>query len=268
MKKRWSILILVLFILIVTSLFSLLIFRYLKNIIIRSSIFYKFEKTYWLSFWWIQLEFVKIKYHWPWFEDTIDYWSNTNKKNRTCDNCYIKVKNTALNKIIWWNYYSLENKIETCDDLPENWRITLKKWEWILVPIFKDNSNSNAENKLSWNDLIPINSFSPVTLYRNMQWSHYILWITNWTNSEIYDWVTDTSKNKTFTFSLSPDTNTFLWLVQNTNTTTKYCIQFFEKIPTNRNYIISTAKYQDFSLTLKWVKYKSVPSFMIYSIIK
>jgi len=269
MKKNWSILIFVLFILIITSLFSLLVFRYLKNILLRSSTFYKFEKTYWLSFGWIQLEFVKIKYHWPWFEDTINSWSSTNKKNRNCKNCYIQIKNKALSKIVWGTYYSLENKSETCKQIPQNQRISLNKWEWILIPLFKDNCNPTLENKLSGNNLTPINNFSPITLYRDIPWSSYIIWITDWTSNEITGWITTNTPNKKiFNFSFISNTNTFFWLVQNTNTLTKYCLQFNKPVPTNRNYITSTAKYQDFSLTLKWVKYKAVPSFMIYSIIK
>jgi hypothetical protein len=50
MKKNGSILIFVLFMLAVSSLLALLIVEYVKNILNNSSIYYKFEKSYYLAY--------------------------------------------------------------------------------------------------------------------------------------------------------------------------------------------------------------------------
>jgi phage-related holin len=63
MRKNASILIFVLFMMIVVSLYAILIAIFVKNIINRSGIFHRFEKTYYLAYAGIELELTKTKYH-------------------------------------------------------------------------------------------------------------------------------------------------------------------------------------------------------------
>lgn len=272
MKKNGSILIFVLFMLAVSSLLALLIVEYVKNILNNSSIYYKFEKSYYLAYWWIELELVKIKNHWPGFEDTISWNSETNSKNRLCKNCHFIVKNKSLSNILWWDSFVLENNIASCNNLPENHWIKLKWWEWIIFPLFKSSSISYKENKLVDSVVNPIN-INQINLYYSWNiWDHFILWITNWNNSEIFTGNLITSYwNKSYIPTFSNFNNqTYLWLVRQTSWTTpdSFCLWLNKAIPTDRNYITSEGKYRNFYLVLKSTKLKKVPNYLIYSIIK
>ena len=277
MRKSWSILIFVLFMMIVTSLLALLITQYIRNILNYSSNYYKFEKSYYLAYWWIELELIKIKNHWPGFEDSINSTSPTNLKNRNCKNCYFETQNKSLSNVIWWDWYTLENEINDCSQLPEEHWIKLKWWEGIIFPLFIDNdSNINSENNIVWNSnysIIDIKN-QQINIFINWNiWDHFIIWFTNWNKNLILSWkLISNSDNKNYSVDLNfnVDNNTYMGLIRKTSwyNPDNFCLQLPEKITTNRNYIISKWKYLDFYLTLKTVKLNKVPDYLIYSIIK
>ncbi len=274
MKKKCSILIFVLFMMIVTSLFAILIAIFLKNILNRWTILYKFEKAYYLAYWGIELELTKIKYHSRWFEDKIDSWSNTNK-NWKCKNCYFSVTNKSLSKFVVNDRHILEKSYTSCSDINENWFINFQKaGDGILLPLYiNTDSNLNNENPLSGNDINPITNFTPVKLFRTWQAAgvSYIFGITDWNTTKIITWTFSQAQwNIILLNSLPTFTNKkiFWGYFQKTNQNMHYCFQFSQKVPTNWNLVSSEWIYQNFQLILKWTKFSKIPEYIVYSIIK
>ena len=113
MNKNGSVMIIVLFLLLVSVLFVLLIYNYFSNFLTNFSEVKKYYKAYWLANAGIELEKLKLNKHLYGFEDNISSGSYTNKNNWNCKNCYFEAKLISRVKF----YTNLENMFESngCD---------------------------------------------------------------------------------------------------------------------------------------------------------
>lgn len=276
-KKKWSILVMVLFILFLSALAWLLVTKYVSNIMNHSSEIYKYYKAYYIAYWWVELELTKYKSRWYWFEDTILNDSPTVTYNLNhCKNsdCYFETKARTRASIISKNERSFEESTCNLDNA-----IKLNSWQWIIIPLFNDlniwewlilpkNYNSIKDEDFV---LIDIYSF-------DWQYKQFSIWvtdelaennnikkITNSSNFEVISlWETEFSEF----YSESDKAFMILANIDSTTSTQYFCIRStWKKLPYWNIVIESNWKFQDRFITLEAVKENRLPEYLIYNII-
>ncbi len=171
-KKKWSILIITMFILIITSMIGILIVSYVKSMLAFTNKFHDYQSAFYIANAWLELQLVKKNNHWFGFESTLSSWSATIKNNFECNtsarNCRfaskISTKSYALwqkenitnpqlkcNETLW--YITDENKIISSLYLFEDSQSDISK-EWNLTRDgnLKNIQNKNVKIKIYWVD--------------------------------------------------------------------------------------------------------------------
>jgi len=267
MFKQANIIIVTLFITLIIWLMWLLVTKYIYQLSDISSENFKYYKAYYIWYGGVELELLKMKYHWLWFEDKIPKNSQTVLKNFTGNNYYFnsevkslskQVANTPLVFIFTWKDFCADKK---------NW-INLKTWDAILLPLFYDKNISEA--KLSWINYELLNlNFGDVILYYSgsllislqSKKGHYkknAFWNWNTTLSSLF-WISSVSN---IADSVSDEPYLIIWWLSNSS----FCIKSDEKIVNYYSYILSWWSYMNRKVLLNVPKKNKWANFTIYGI--
>lgn len=229
--KKWSILIYILIITLISSLLLLLWILYLNNTIEIWRIIYYFTKTYYYALEWINLQFTKIKHHPYWFEENLS-WKNYHVINKSNSNIIADDINIFnINNCEYINFFQL------------------KTGEWILIPLFK----AKYINKytIKSDEIIEL---KPIEVKVNSN-SSYIIW-SIWDENEIFTW----NWKQEFNFIKWE----FIWIISLDNN--NLCIKLNKKLPSNINYIESKGYFLYYNIYLKWIKKNKLPDELLYTI--
>lgn len=277
--KKSSILIMVMFVLFISTFISILIIKYIFNILSYSSEFYKYYKAYYLAYWWVEISLVKILNHWFWFEDEINKTSNTSNKNiMYCPNndCYFETKIYWLSKVINKNPKNFEQN--QCDYANSD---LYREWKWIIIPLFYDknlwewtldNINYEKISKINWFSNIDVHIF-------DWNWMRYSIWVNdennNSKNIKLLLWNSSTIQNSMnnvdFNNIYDDNFNSYLLIANSESTFSniRFCVfSNNEKLPNSIFTIKSSWKFFDRVVSLEAIKNKPLPDYLIYNILK
>jgi hypothetical protein len=269
MSKKWNILVIVIFVMLLCSLSALLISNYMKSLITYSSEFNKYYKAYYMANSWIEISLTKISNHDFGFEDTINSWSNTIKQNFECwDKCFFETKITTRSNYIfdWDNDFIWQD----CTDWES---FELWTWQWLIIPLFWD-SNWNNENVLSWTNTnlnyFPNTELDQVEIKRDWSWlySYGIFYFNNWEMETLVK-TGNASLQALGCFTTIPE----LWkkyiVIVNIDPGQKqnFCIESVnQKITGTKTLVQSDGIYLDRIVHLETLKINKLHDFIIYSI--
>lgn len=280
MSKKGSILIMVLFILFLSSFAWLLIVKYVKNIMEYSSEFYKYYKAYYIAYWWIELEITKIKNRWFGFEDNIPSNSATVKNNLKY--CYkwwcsfqssIKTNAKILSKEI--NSYA----ISSCD---ETVSYKLMNWQWIIIPLFKDVNGwewALAPATISYTNIWLWDFASLKFKAYNSNLKQYTISVVDELSQDNKSYKTSITSNDYEKWLNSPEFNNFYndsrksFLIvansENSFSSQKICLASnVVSLPSGYVTVESVWKFFDRVVSLQAVKLNKLPEYLIYNIIE
>lgn len=269
MSKRWNVLIIVVFVMLLCSLSALLISNYMKNLITYSSEFNKYYKAYYMANSWIEISLTKISNHDFWFEDQINSWSDTIKNNFDCgEKCFFETKIFSRSQYVFdWDNDFLS---QDCNDV--NKYLQLWTWQWLIIPLFWD-WDWNNENILSWTNLnyFPNNSLNQIEIKRDWIWvySYGIFYFdNNWEiQTSVSTWNSDNQNLNEFA-AITANNKKYLVIVNiDSNQNQKFCIKSSnEKITWTKTLIQSNGIYLDRMVNLETLKINKLHDFIIYSI--
>ncbi len=261
-RKKWSVMIIVLFLLFVWALFVLLIYNYLFNFLTNFSEIRKYYKAYWLANAGIEIEKVKINKHLYWFEDRIISDSDTNKNNWNCKNCFFDTKLISRTMV----YSNLDNifDLNSCDD---DTYFTLWTGNAIVFPLYWESVDWNNENNVE--NIASIEWYNnKITVYNSWGLNYeFLIWeIDKNLNKKVIkksvnNWSIDYFVDNSF------DTERFFALVNISNDKLGFCLEFQDRLPVWVYKIISNWKFMDRSVWLELKIYSKIPDFFVYNIV-
>ncbi len=272
MSKKANILIIVLFIMFLSSLSWLLVTKYVKNMINYSSEFLKYYKWYYLANAWIELELTKIKNHWFGFEDRIMSGSDTNQENfQYCweRSCFFESSIVSRSKIVSTD--SLSWDISSCSN---SIAFPLRQWRGLIVPLFYD--KNIWEGTLFWinNKKISDSQFNNISLnFYQANWEYYSLGVSDSKNKEFLgssENFTTNFSNPEFNWFYNPSKKSFLVIAntENSKSLEKVCIKSsLVELPLTKIKIKSIGKYFDRYVSIEGEKSVKLPDYLIYNII-
>lgn len=117
--KQWSILIVILFMLIVTSLIGLIMMVYMRSILNFTNSFHDYQQAFYLAQAWVELQLVKAKNHAFWYEDSITTWSKTvqlNITNYCTKSCFFSSTLQSSSYVVWQSEHIRDNQT-VCSEL-------------------------------------------------------------------------------------------------------------------------------------------------------
>lgn len=270
MKKKWSILLLVLLIMLISSLLAMLITKFAKNMILNSNELTKYYNAYYLAYWWIELQLTKINNHQMWFEDEILSWSNTIKNNFICSKnnlCSFRSIVRARSNVLIPNQEKLDNNIWNCPTKTDDY-YSIWLWQGIIIPLYYD--NSYWEWSLSWWLISKISKSNYLATNLNLSWnSQYSYWIAVvWDSIDVplvYKGFWSISLKNT---DYDPNKQSFLVVANISDNQESICINNSEvRLPTSNVYIDSIWKYADKTVSLQAVKKVQLDDYLIYSLV-
>lgn len=170
-KKKWSILIITMFILIITSMIGILIVSYVKSMIAFTNKFHDYQSAFYMANAGLELQLIKKNNHWFGFESSMSSWSATIKNNFDCSaNPWRDCRSTAkisTKSYTLWQRENITNDVTKCSDLlwymtDENKIISSlylfedsqtdidKEWNLTRNGQFRSIQNRNINIKIYW----------------------------------------------------------------------------------------------------------------------
>lgn len=122
---------LVLFIMFITSLLWLLVSQYVRNMITISALFSEYYTTYFIAYWWLELWLTQVKYHNFWFEDELVFtWFLCESSD-----CQFDMEIVSRSRAVWDTYLTYT----WCDAMGTAWNYySLSAGECFITPLFYD----------------------------------------------------------------------------------------------------------------------------------
>lgn len=281
MKKKASILIIVLYIMFLSALWSILVTKYINNMLTYSWELAKYYKAYYHAYWGVEIELTKASNHGFWFDDRISKDSSTVLANITeCPEnmCHLETEVIANTKTL-----SDNNKNYLQTDCSEDTAIELKQWQGVIVPLFWDINNwSDWEWSLwsVWTNKLTSSNYNQIKIW--VYWwqnERLTIWITDEENSssnpvkvdilsDIYE--IDMNETRFNTLNYNDSINSFLIIanIESIFSTQKVCIQSPVSIPSWYITIKSEWRYLDKYVSIEAIKQNKLPEYLIYNIIK
>lgn len=266
MRKNSSILIIVLFVLMITSIFGVMITRHVWSMIEHTSKFHDYYNAYYLAYWWLQLQLLKVDNRWFGFEDEIPTTSDTVKDNINCSWCNFYWKIYAKSNVLL-DDSNISNYPNQCAG-SENDYFDLQPWEGIIVPLFKDESNNLEwlvynQNKNSLSDYVDIdlefeeNSDYVLGLVDD-QWNHISEKNSSMSNLSVHPNLNQLDEKRYMVLVNIDDADNLKFCIDSTNFA----------LPTKYVNVISSWKYHDTKVGLSTTKDVSLPDYLIQNFLE
>ncbi len=245
---------------IISSLFGLLITRYVGNMIQYTSAFHNYYQAYYLANAPLQLQLVKQQNRDFGFEDEILSWSNTVKNNLNCEKCFFHWNLQSRSDVLV-DKTQIDHYPTDCSWDDSNF-YSLSYWQAIIIPLFWD--QNSWEWEVDWNNIQRLSSINDIDVETSTV-DDYIIWIVD-TDLNI-DRVDDVWQVSLLNYDSSKNTYFIIanitWL-----STQNFCLSSNEPIPTSYININTTWKYHNTYVWLSFTKNVKLPEYLIYSIIE
>lgn len=257
--KKGNILIIVIFMMIISWLFWLLMTKFVANMINYSSLFHNYYQAYYIANAPLQLQVVKHLERDFWFDDFILSGSSTVINNLSCQNCYFSSELISRSNILI-NREDLSNYPGVCD-LNEN-PYVLTYWEAVIIPLFWD--YNSWEWKIYDENIIKLSDLSDISIQTDSV-DNYIIWLIdiNWNSTRT------NNVNNLSSLSYNPMIKSYLIIANSTWwSTQRFCIRnSHDALPASFININSIWYYNWSYVWLSLRKNISLPEYLIYSII-
>lgn len=280
-RLKGNVSLLVILILLASSVIALLSISQIQHLITYWNMTFNYFRAFYLAKAWTELGLTEVYNRENWFEDKIENeikedgsieFDEMIAKNFLWDNDEYAWAKPYFNMEIKSRYDRLTNDIRS-EDCKDN-LIELEKWEWIVLPLFKDNTSGLK------NILIPgwwvIKPYKNILSFDNLNWGDITLWwfsyngdvmsyitVKNSKNLDLYQFMQDLWKNNTFESSKKQ----YLTIKNSGSDTIKFCIKNSygsDKFIPYSDYLITTrGNYGDIEVWLQSVVKKSTPSWAL-----
>lgn len=229
-RKSGNIMLLVLFIMFITSMMGLLVSQYVKNMITVSGLFSQYYTTYFYAYGGLELGLTQVKYHNFWFEDSLVY---TGFGSCPLGVCEFDMTIDSRNSVIANSYedYTWCTAVEEDQEM-----YVLQPGDCFITPLFYDIStwfNDETYDDLTFTDLLTIEPALYNQYVSGWTSEPYIVKIvdeqlinynvrleaTVWSPSP-YEFTSELSG-----YSSSPDNKNFLIIANATGSAKEFCLE-------------------------------------------
>jgi len=281
---RANIMILVLFIMFVSSLLWLLVSQYVKHLIKVSGLFQNYYRSYYYAYGGLELGLAQVKHHEYGFEQWIDNeykYTDFSECQLGTWKCEAKIMITSR-----WNPVAdtYDDTLWWCSDLLSSSWTSSKYYEVssgnaVILPLFYDMSTWFDTVSYHTIDNAEFTGMQPSLYAYGASWSEtYIIKVID---EDLNDYstssVTPTVSNNDTPYSLTGLTYTASWtnkwylVIANKEGETKYfCLQFYtpsDKMVSKYVVVESIGKYGNSTVSLSAIKTDQLPSFLVYGTI-
>ena len=302
-KKKWNILVIVLFLMLSSWALALLMSSYILQLVNNASELNKYIRAYYIAWWGVESELTKIKNHTFGYESSINSWSKINENfNKWVLNNYY-MSGQVLSKSNVWASLDIF-WLTDCSDKTKFFE--LKKWQWFIIPLYFDDVNpdpnseryywswdENLKKIISLEDIKNIKIISTWNTLTNQTASWAITLLTSGSNNwmsvfENFDILSSNTKSFSLkneyeiwqlfssTAQILNDEKNHLILVSTnenaSNILQKYCLEFWKdrswndlKLPWTITKILMHWHYWDRVVSLVVTKKTQLPEYLIYT---
>lgn len=169
-KQQWSILIITMFILILTSMIGILVVSYVRSMLSFTNKFHDYQSAFYMANAGLELSLIKKNNHWFGFESSMNSGSQSIWKNFKCHTQWWNCRSSSSIKTksyVLWETENITNNIAKCTDLvwystdsnkiisslylfEDNQSSIEKEWNLIWDGKFKNIQNRNINIKVYW----------------------------------------------------------------------------------------------------------------------
>lgn len=290
---------LVLFIMFISSLLWLLVMQYTKDMITISWLFTKYYRTYFYAYWWLELWLAQINYRSKndtnnqnpfWYEDTATFSDYTECSPSGCSfDMSIESR--------WSVITDSSDSYATCTDVLNGWEpYSIEVWDWFIIPLFYDTSTGFSVVDY---EVITNTWAAPVSWeFENLDPELYNQYAAGWSSGGYiikildedvlnYNVFVEPEIDSSTPFALSntwlvpyfwsesPENKNYLIVANATWSTKEFCLQLdwswpwwgVAELPLKYMTVSSAATYKDITVAFGAVKTNELPSYLIYGTI-
>lgn len=277
-KLKGNVSLLVIFILLASSVISLLSINQIQRLLSYGSMTFNYFRAFYLAKAWTELALTEVYYREAWFEHTINSWDDLVTHNLVW--IYTGF-NPYFTMAISWNFQYLTNDVRYTNECTGEYKIVLGTWEWIMLSLFRDKTDDIGDI-LTWTKEVNIfelnnddieNLSMGNSLERKGSWPnrYFTFWLFDYNSA----WDMDNIFVETWgvmSYSFLKNIETMNWkrrylTIKNSWTwdeVAEFCIYMDNKmIPYSDSLVTVQANYGDMEVGLQSVVKKWVPDWTL-----
>ena len=269
-KIKWNISLLIILILLASSVIALLSINQIKHLLSYWNATFNYFRAYYLAKAWTELWLTEVYNRENWFNHQINTWDSIVKDNLIEAYSWF---NPYFNVDINSNFEYLTNDIRYNSECNNENKMTLEKWEGIMIALFKD-TTKDTKNILSWwytlieatdNQVVKELTFYSQNIENDITFGLFIFDDKNssMTNLFVEKW-RDLNKfiNKHIG-SYKNNWRAYLTIKNSWDKEISFCIKWKWEIPYHDSLITVRWNYWDIEVWLESVVKKSTPSWSL-----
>lgn len=288
---------LVLFVMFISSFLGLLVTQYVSDMITISWLFTNYYNTYFQAYGWLELWLSQINYRVRndidekapfWYEDTVDFSWYTD-----CDDCSFAMEIVSRSNVLTDSINTYAWCTEVMDNAPtpgvwvESDTYRIESWDWFIIPLFYDATTWFAITEYevlssTWFELLSPELYNDVA-----QWATtgtFLIRIIDDDNSNLltneeYDIWFPTPNDLDgdadgdidilpYNSSESPENKNYLVIANPSGSVKDFCLEItWWELPRNWLTIQSVATQNWSTISFGAIKTNEIPSYLIYTTI-
>ena len=148
-KKRLkgNISLLIIIVLLASSVIALLSINQIQRLLSYGNMTFNYFRSFYLAKAWTELWLAEIYYSEAGFKHTINSWDAIVTWNLVWNYTWF---NPYFTMSITWSFNYITDDIRFSNECSGDNKITLYSWDWIILPLFKDNITWSISNILTW----------------------------------------------------------------------------------------------------------------------
>lgn len=148
-KKRLkgNISLLIIIVLLASSVIALLSINQIQRLLSYGNMTFNYFRSFYLAKAWTELWLAEIYYSEAGFKHTINSWDAIVTWNLVWNYTWF---NPYFTMSITWSFANITNDIRFSNECSGDNKIILYSWDWIVLPLFKDNITWSISNILTW----------------------------------------------------------------------------------------------------------------------
>lgn len=148
-KKRLkgNISLLIIIVLLASSVIALLSINQIQRLLSYGNMAFNYFRSFYLAKAWTELWLAEIYYSEAGFKHTINSWDAIVTWNLVWNYTWF---NPYFTMSITWSFNYITDDIRFSNECSGDNKITLYSWDWIILPLFKDNITWSISNILTW----------------------------------------------------------------------------------------------------------------------
>lgn len=266
-KFQWNISLLVILILLSTSIMSLLSINQIQHLMTYWNQTYNYFRAYYLAKAWNEVWLTELYHHEDGFESSIEKWDSIISYNFLWETSeeYPEWKYSWFEPYFTMNisgkFNYITNDPRAADNCNEENKITLQKWEWIMLALFSDNTT-----KKTVKNLLTDVTIDNLENYANINWISFNPNLSNsvtfWLFDEEFSNIHVRNGNNLSNNKYNKNIKKPFLTIKNNNESISFCIQW-ENLASPDSLITSIWHYWNIEVWLQTVIKKRIPSWTL-----